>query len=693
MKTRAIKLLERLLNSTLPISTKQLSEEYKVSERTIKNDIDEINDSFLLEYEFPLIENIRTKGVILKTDKSDKATILDKLNAESKENFFTRDERLKELFLSIIFSKDKVFLNKKREEYKVSKSTIDDDIKVLRQLLDEVNLKIVSHPKKGLRIVGDELTIRSYAYRLCLAYVEKYPSSIQTNTDFIMSNYFLADDLNRIDGLFSKRIFENDENIYRASMLTYTTIWIMRIQQGNFLKNSSDTTHSSSSVEVMNFIDDIIDSYQLDVSLEESSYISSVLESIKQKDSIVTPNWGQIQLFILQMINYVSLQVGIPFGKKEKYLQENLYFHISNMLVRIKNGVQLINPLKVKIKETYGPIYEAVAIFCKNLETLLDSQISEDEIAFITIHFSTVLSELRQQEDYYFRAVVVCNQGVATSKLLSENLKEYFDVEVLATLSSREIEFIDKLDIDLVFSTVDIDYYNKPLMILDPIIQNKTKIEITDFLNKNIHLRKRISKSQDSTRLFQEILKEVEKSKKIDSDFYDNLKDIFLENGYQVNLREVQPVIRDILKDENIIITEEKFSWEKSIEKVASLLLEKNIITSNYIKAMINSVKEFGPYIVIGPHLALAHARPEDGCNELGLSLAIFKDSVEFGEEENQQVKVIFCLSAIDSFSHLGIMKDLVNLIRSTDKVEKLSYANSVEEVKEILFSDIKEEN
>lgn len=691
MKTREIKLLERLLNSTLPISTSQLSKEYKVSERTIKNDIDEINDYFLLVNEFPLIENIRSKGVVLYTDKTDKLIILDKLKTEFKENFFTRDERLKELFLSIIFSKDKIFLNKKREEFQVSKSTIDDDIKVLRQLLDEVNLKIVSHPRNGLKIVGDESTIRSYTYKLCLPYIEKFPSSIQNNSDFIMSNYFLADDINKIDELLSKRIFKNDENIYRASMLTYTIIWILRIHQRNFI-TKTEVANADSSLEVKSFINDIIDNYQLAVCTEERTYISSILESIQHKDSRVAPDWGQIQLFILQLINYVSSEVEIPFGKKEQYLQENLYFHISNMIIRIKNGVQFINPLKDQIQETYGQIYDAVTIFCKNLEVMLDSHISEDEIAFITIHFSTVLSELRQQENYYFRAVVVCNQGVATSKLLSENLKEYFDVEVLATLSSREIEFIDKLDIDLVFSTVDIEYYNKPLMILDPIIQNKNKIEITNFLNKNIHLRKRVSKNKDSTRLFQEVLKEVEKSKKIDTDFYDNLKDIFLGNGYQVNLREVQPVIRDILKDENIIITEEKFSWQEAIDKVASPLIEKNIITRDYVRAMINSVEDYGPYIVIGPHLALAHARPEDGCNELGLSLAIFKNPVEFGEEENQKVKVIFCLSAIDSFSHLGIMKDLVNLIRSTDKVEKLSYANSVEEVQKILFSDVKEE-
>ena len=104
---------------------------------------------------------------------------------------------------------------------------------------------------------------------------------------------------------------------------------------------------------------------------------------------------------------------------------------------------------------------------------------------------------------------------------------------------------------------------------------------------------------------------------------------------------------------------------------------------------MIHSVEEFGPYIVMAPHMALAHARPEDGVNELGFSVSIFKNPVSFGDEDEQQVSVIFCLSAVDSYSHLNIMKSLVNLIRSTDKIERLSRANNKEEVKKILL-DIK---
>ncbi len=85
----------------------------------------------------------------------------------------------------------------------------------------------------------------------------------------------------------------------------------------------------------------------------------------------------------------------------------------------------------------------------------------EDEIAFLTIHFSTSVSAINQNLHYIYKAVVICNHGVATGKLLSENLKELFNIEILGILSSKELDLIEKFDVDLVFSTVTIQYSKK----------------------------------------------------------------------------------------------------------------------------------------------------------------------------------------------------------------------------------------
>ncbi|NGY89259.1 PTS sugar transporter subunit IIA [Bacillus megaterium] len=43
--------------------------------------------------------------------------------------------------------------------------------------------------------------------------------------------------------------------------------------------------------------------------------------------------------------------------------------------------------------------------------------------------------------------------------------------------------------------------------------------------------------------------------------------------------------------------------------------------------------------------MALAHARPEDGVNEMGLSLLITKETVKFSEKEEHNAQLIFSLA------------------------------------------------
>ncbi|BDP83107.1 hypothetical protein EfmAA610_03170 [Enterococcus faecium] len=74
----------------------------------------------------------------------------------------------------------------------------------------------------------------------------------------------------------------------------------------------------------------------------------------------------------------------------------------------------------------------------------------------------------------------------------------------------------------------------------------------------------------------------------------------------------------------------------------------ENIVEERYVEAMIRAVNDYGPYIVIGKHMALAHARPEDGINKLGVSVATIEQPIDFGNPEMDPVKIIFCLAAVD---------------------------------------------
>ena len=126
-------------------------------------------------------------------------------------------------------------------------------------------------------------------------------------------------------------------------------------------------------------------------------------------------------------------------------------------------------------------------------------------------------------------------------------------------------------------------------------------------------------------------------------------------------------------------------NWEDAIRKSAKCLLVKGTIEQSYIEGMINAIKENGPYIVIAPHVALAHTRPEHGANALGISFSLLKDPVPFGADTNDPVKLIITFSSVDNESHLELLSELVDILMDDERVEQLFLAKTKEAFYDIL--------
>lgn len=126
-------------------------------------------------------------------------------------------------------------------------------------------------------------------------------------------------------------------------------------------------------------------------------------------------------------------------------------------------------------------------------------------------------------------------------------------------------------------------------------------------------------------------------------------------------------------------------NWEDAIIKTSQLLLDKGAIEQSYIDAMIQVVKENGPYIVISKHIALAHARPEFGAKEMGLSFSTLNPPINFGADGMDPVKLIITLSATDSDAHIDLLSELTEILLDEEKLESLINATSNEMFFEIL--------
>lgn len=144
-------------------------------------------------------------------------------------------------------------------------------------------------------------------------------------------------------------------------------------------------------------------------------------------------------------------------------------------------------------------------------------------------------------------------------------------------------------------------------------------------------------------------------------------------------------MLKNLITDKTIRLNVEAKDWEEAVRIGGNLLVDVKAAEERYVEAMINSVKEIGPYIVIAEGIAMPHARPEKGALDLGMSIVTLKDPIEFGNQDNDPVKLVIAFCAVDSDSHLKALSQLMVLLEDEDTIEAILNSKDVNQVVEII--------
>ena len=415
MNARQTEIINLLLLSYVPIHLRQFEMQFEVSGRTIRNDIAEINE-MLEENQFPIIQSDRRKGFSLSLDMEEKCKLQALIGLKLDEEFLTREERVLDLLLEIAFSSKPVFLYQKEEDYCVSKSTIDEDMRILRSLLKDYSVSIVSQAKLGVILSGKESAIRIMLYSLISNHLSKVENNIK------QSNF--VEKFERLNQLFEEVFESRVDKLYQLNYVLFTLIWILRVRKEAFVdKSELPIGEIEKDAFSKRFIQKVQENFNLSENQIENEYIFRMLQSFNIQKSSTTVNWLQLQILVVDLIRFIELKTNIPFSNKETTLQQALFNHLISLASRVSNHLQLTNPLKDKIIENYAEIFEAMTVYKEKIEKVLKSEIIDDELAFLCIHFSTILSQINQESSYYYKAVVVCHHGIATSKLLAQTIR------------------------------------------------------------------------------------------------------------------------------------------------------------------------------------------------------------------------------------------------------------------------------
>lgn len=128
--------------------------------------------------------------------------------------------------------------------------------------------------------------------------------------------------------------------------------------------------------------------------------------------------------------------------------------------------------------------------------------------------------------------------------------------------------------------------------------------------------------------------------------------------------------------------------WQEAITISCEKLINKNLITPNYVQEIIQNIIEHGPYIIIGEQIAMPHAAADSpGVLGTGIAFTKFEEPVIFYDEETQEERpatLFFTLAAKDANAHLDNITQLMDLLMDESKVEELMKSRSIDDFNQL---------
>lgn len=142
--------------------------------------------------------------------------------------------------------------------------------------------------------------------------------------------------------------------------------------------------------------------------------------------------------------------------------------------------------------------------------------------------------------------------------------------------------------------------------------------------------------------------------------------------------------MQELFRKEVLRVERGTHSWQDAVRIAGDVLLQEGSVDPPYTDAMINAVAELGPYMVVAPHIAIAHAAAGVHVNKNDMGVVVFKEPVLF-HCENDPVHLMLVLCALEPHSHLEQFKSLADILVDEEVWERFRDCNTIQELYDLV--------
>ncbi|SDW95541.1 transcriptional antiterminator, BglG family [Marinococcus luteus] len=662
------------------VTSMALEEKHQLTRRQLGYSINKVND-WLLSKDLPVIERTRQGHFIIDQSVYTNFGMDEEIIAAEKP-ILTGKQRTYYLIMMLVGSEETLSLNHFTSELQLSKNTVLSELKEAQQYLDDYHVLIKYSRKEGYLVDGKEFQIRKLLMNVTYQLLFMQDGAARIKKIAGIDEEELDDYRKRIENVENKLSLKfTDEKL--ETMPYILALILKRIKKG-FAVNTfsiqyeelSDTKEYQATEEIFKKNEHIPMEERLFVTLHLlTASVYSI--SFPMEDDVI-PNLGSATD---DMLRQFEKSACVYLHERDQLLNKLLQ-HIKPAYYRIKYQLSETSSTQVPLSKEFKALHHLVKQSTAPLEQLIGSRIPDSESSFITMLIGGWMKRQGESIEKKVKAIVVCPQGVSVSRLMLNELSELFPEFVfLDSLSVREFLHYH-LEYDIVFAPTFLET-DKKLFVVKTFLgreerqrlRKQVMLELYGYLPNHLDIDEIIQIIGRHAHIHNEgaLIEDIQNYINQDN-----------EDSVNYSMGKAEYNLDELITPASITLKDKAGDWEEAVKEGARPLLENKSITGDYVDSMLRYTEE-DPYIVIGPNIAIPHASPEDGVNEVGMSLLRLKEGVLFSEE--YRINLVIVIAAVDKQKHIHALMQLMKLAGSQTARDQITAADSVKDIYKIIQS------
>jgi len=690
LNARCREILRKIVILNNNVSVGELSNEFNVSNRMIRYDIDSINE-FLRSSNITEIEKKPNSPLKVLLDSKERALLINLLNNMNAVDYIlSSNERIGIILYDLLSSYKMCTYSRLQEKFFVSKGTIVSDLRKVKLWLSNYNIKIIKYSNKGISIEGEERSIRIALRELLIGNTE-YNILDNLENVYKNENSNVLNKISKIDlsnenldcirgfikeleiefGVFTDTDFMN---IVMTAFIIINRSYKEDEKESNRYRSLEEEYKKEYSA-AKNIINKLTSKFKIDISKDEIGYLTYAILSSSSNNIIIDDSKDYFEACSITGTILENVEQAYPGGiYMDTHLYKSFLNHIKGLIFRLTFKVDVRNPSVDSINEIYKKEISLVKGACMFIEEKYKCKLSDDELGYITLYVCAAIEKNKSVVVGTHKSIlVVCSAGFATGRVLESKIKSKFNVDKINITSVHGIRhYIKNEKVDLIISTIKIEEkLDVPQIVISPILNEKDINLLRQYLDYKFPTKQceeineivNIISKSCSINNEEKLLKDLKKHFKVESNLKKSIKDYITVSEIQLNI--------------------EAENWEEAIELAARPLLINGAIKQGYIDAMINSIYKLGSYIVVENGIAIPHAKSGGYVDKFGITITTFKEEITIGTYNN--IKAFITVATPDEKIEINIITEIMKLIESYEFIELLKGADNAENILEFI--------